>query len=65
MKDWQAEWVDVNNRAVRAMRIRRALTITAAILAIVCATLLGLIIFNTAIKRAAADAAIAPLVMRF
>ena len=65
MKDWQAEWIEINNRAIRAQRISLALRITARVLTILCALLLLSIIANSALSRAAADAAIAPMIMRF
>ena len=65
MKDWQAEWIEINNRAIRRQRITRAFSIAAIALTIICAALLVLMIANAAMSRAIADAAIAPVMMLF
>lgn len=65
MKDFEADWVDTNNRAIRQQRTRRVLGMIAVGLVIICIAIAAMIILNAVLASAAAKAAIAPVMMRF
>lgn len=65
MKDFEVDWVDTNNRAIRQQRTRRVLGMIAVGLVIICIAIAAMIILNAVLASAAAKAAIAPVMMRF
>lgn len=64
LRDLQADWLDVNNRAIRNARIRTALIALAWFLALSGAGILALIIANHGMARAATMIEIAPAMLR-
>lgn len=65
MHDWKQDWIETNNRAMRRERITLWLKICAWAIALICASLLMLIITLSALARASEAAQLAPRVMMF